>query len=76
LRITYVARDPVQHNTTLNWLSVSTRAYAVQSNSPLSSGPWVDVNVLGLGANNLTFFDNSTNGMDFYRVRAFRPLGP
>lgn len=76
LRITHIARDPVLHNSTLNWLSVSTRAYAVQSNSPLSSGPWIDVNVLGLGANNLTFFDNSTNGMDFYRVRAFRPLGP
>ena len=75
LRITYIARDPL-HNTTLNWLSVSTRAYAVQSNTPLSSSPWVDVNVLGLGANSLTFFDNSTNGTDFYRVRAFRPLGP
>lgn len=75
LRVTYVARDPL-HNTTLNWLSVSTRAYAVQTNSSLSSGPWVDVNVLGLGVNNLTFSDSSTNGMDFYRVRAFRPLGP
>lgn len=75
-RITYEAHDPVLHNTTLNWLSVPTRAYGVQSNTPLNSEPWVDVNVLGLGANNLTFFDNSTNGTDFYRVRAFRPLGP
>lgn len=76
LRITYVARDLTITNTTVNWLSVPSRAYVVQSETPLVSGTWADVSVLGLGADNLTFFDNATNGMDFYRVRAFRPLGP
>lgn len=75
LRITFVARDPALQNTTLDWLSVPTRAYAVQSRPSLSSGTWIDTSLLGLGANNLTFMDTSTN-TDFYRIRAFRPLGP
>lgn len=74
-QITYVAHDASQ-NTTLDWDSVPTRAYAVQSRTPLSSGTWVDLSVMGLGADTLMFFDSSTNGTDFYRVRAFRPLGP
>ncbi len=76
LRITFIARNPASTNTTLHWTSVATRSYIVQSSAPLNSGTWTDTAGFGLGLNSATFFDNSTNGTDFYRIRAFRPLGP
>ncbi|HEX4265350.1 MAG TPA: hypothetical protein VH597_13515 [Verrucomicrobiae bacterium] len=76
LRITSVARDSAAVKTSLQWTSVPTRAYTIQSRPDLILGSWADVADFGLGVNLATFNDGTTNGMDFYRVRAYRPLGP
>ena len=76
LRITYLGRNPATLDTTLDWSSVSTRFYAIQTNSALASGVWVDrVAFPYLGAN-YGFWYDATPTNNFYRVRAFRPLMP
>lgn len=76
LRITFAARDSIAPNTTLHWTSVPTRAYTIESRQDLVAGSWTDVVGFGLGANQATFDDGTTEGLDFYRIRAYRPLGP
>jgi hypothetical protein len=60
----------------LQWTSQPTRYYAIQARTALNAEPgWSDLYVLPwLGANNIAFDDS--NGREFYRLRAFRPLMP
>ena len=63
--------------TTLQWTSKPTRAYAVQESETLpDNSAWADVADYGLGANEATFKTGNTNGSEFYRIRASRPLFP
>jgi hypothetical protein len=75
-RITSFSRNPVAAYNSMNWSTVNTRFYAIQTNTTLASGPWVDrVEFPNPGANNGSWYDpNPTN--NFYRIRAFRPLMP
>jgi hypothetical protein len=77
LRITYVSRNGGSNNTTLHWTSKPTRSYAIQSSPSLSGGlAWLDAASAGFGANSATFSTGMTNRAEFYRIRAYRPLGP
>jgi sugar lactone lactonase YvrE len=63
--------------TTLQWSSKPSRDYAVQHRETLNnSSSWADVADYGLGANSATFNTGDTNGYEFYRIRAYRPLVP
>jgi hypothetical protein len=75
-RITYFSRNPATLNTTLDWNSVSTHFYAIQTNSALAPGVWADrVAFPYLGASSGAWYD-STPTNNFYRLRVFRPLMP
>ena len=64
-------------DTTLQWLSKPSRAYAVQYSVDLSaSSSWMDVADYGLGASQATFNTGQGNEHEFHRIRAFRPLIP
>ncbi len=78
LRITYAARDEATPaSMTLRWDSVPTRSYTIQSRASLSDMDlWTDLVSLGFGANTATFNVGATNQTEFYRIRAYRPLGP
>lgn len=78
LRITYVARGDVTPDfTTLHWTTVPTRFYTIQYRLGLDSGtPWADSIGFGFGGGSATFNTGHTNDYEFYRIRAFRPLGP
>jgi hypothetical protein len=78
LEITSIGRGTVTPgDTTLEWMSKPSRSYAVQYSEALGhSSPWTDVADYGLGADTATFNTGHTNGSEFYRIRAFRPLIP
>lgn len=78
LRITYVARGDVTPDfTTLHWTSEPTRFYTIEYRGTLNPADfWADSLTLPFGAGQATFNTGHTNAMEFYRVRAFRPLGP
>jgi hypothetical protein len=78
LHITYVARGDLAPNfTTLHWTSVPTRFYTIQYRQGLDAGsPWADSIGYGFGAGSSTFNTGHTNAFEFYRIRAYRPLGP
>ena len=78
LRITYIARGDVFPDfTTLHWTSKPTRAYTIQARPALNPGTlWMDSIGYGLGVSNSTFNTGTTNSLEFYRIRAYRPLGP
>lgn len=78
LRITYAARDEMMPDSmTLRWDSVPTRCYIIESRDSLGAmDSWTDLVGLGLGTNSATFNVGVTNQTEFYRVRAYRPLGP
>ncbi len=78
LRITYVAYgDLVPNSTTLHWTSVPTRSYTIQYRPGFDpSSSWADTFGLGFGAGSATFNTGHTNAFEFYRIRAYRPLGP
>jgi len=78
LHITYIAYgDVVPNFTTLHWTSVPTRFYTVQYRLALDTNSiWADSIGQGFGASSLTFNTGHTNAFEFYRVRAYRPLGP
>jgi hypothetical protein len=78
LRITYVAYGDVTPNfTTLHWTSVPTRFYTIQFRPTLdTNSAWVDSIGQGFGAASATFNTGHTNAFEFYRIRAYRPLGP
>jgi hypothetical protein len=69
-----LAGDP--NRIDIQWTSQPTRYYAIQSRATLDAGSvwWEWFQLPWLGANNV-FFDDS-NGQEFYRLRAFRPLMP
>ena len=76
LKITAIVRNPLANNSALNWNSVATRYYAVQTNSSLTTGAWGDFSAPAiLGWNNASFSD-ATPTNRFYRLRAYRPLTP
>jgi streptogramin lyase len=63
--------------TTLDWSSKPTRAYAAQYRETLDTNTsWADAAEYGLGTATATFNTGFTNGHEFYRIRAFRPLIP
>jgi Bacterial TSP3 repeat len=78
LRITSATYgDVVPNFTTLHWTSVPTRFYTIQYRLGLDAGsPWSDSIGSGFGASSSTFNTGHTNTYEFYRVRAYRPLGP
>lgn len=78
LRITYVGYGDVSPNfTTLHWTSVPTRYYTIQSRLGLDTNSvWADAIGYGFGAASSTFNTGHSNGVEFYRIRAYRPLGP
>ncbi len=78
LRITYAARDEMTPDSmTLHWDSVPTRCYTIESRDSLGAmDSWTDLVSLGLGSNSATFNVGVTNQTEFYRIRAYRPLGP
>ncbi|MEI6078928.1 MAG: thrombospondin type 3 repeat-containing protein, partial [Verrucomicrobiota bacterium] len=76
LKITYFSRDPVAAYNTMNWSGVSTRFYAIQTNSTPTSGVWADrVAFTTPWVISASWFDTTANN-NFYRIRAFRPLTP
>lgn len=76
LRITYFNRDPAAAYNGMTWNAVNTRFYAVQTNSSLTSGVWLDRMAFPfLGANNGSWYDPTPTD-NYYRIRAFRPLTP
>lgn len=76
LKITSIVRNVPAHSTALNWNSVATRYYTVQTNNNLSSGAWGDVYAPAtLGLNNAINSDLIVTNC-FYRIRAYRPLMP
>jgi hypothetical protein len=78
LRITYVGYGDVSPNsTTLHWTSVPTRFYTIQYRLALdTNSAWTDSVGYGFGASSSTFNTGHTNAFEFYRIRAYRPLGP
>jgi hypothetical protein len=78
LRITYVGYSDVTPNfTTLHWTAVPSRFYAIQYRLGLDTNSvWTDSLGYGFGANSATFNTGHTNAFEFYRIRAYRPLGP
>lgn len=78
LRITSFHRglggDPDRIN--MQWTSQPTRYYAIQVRPTLDAGSvwWEWFQLPWLGADNVVFDDS--NGQEFYRLRAFRPLMP
>lgn len=78
LRITYVGYGDVSPNfTTLHWTSVPTRFYTIQYRLGLDTNSvWADSIGYGFGASSSTFNTGHTNAFEFYRIRAYRPLGP
>ncbi len=78
LRITYVARDETTPDSvTLRWESVPTRCYTIQTRDSLDAmHAWTDLVSLGLGADSATFSVGASKQTEFYRLRAYRPLGP
>jgi len=78
LRITYIGYGDVSPNfTTLHWTSVPTRFYTIQYRLGLdNSSAWTDSTAYGFGVGSFTFNTGHTNAFEFYRIRAYRPLGP
>ncbi len=78
LRITSVARGDVTPNsTTLHWTTVPSRFYTIQYRPSLDpSSLWTDSVGYGFGVGSSTFNTGHTNDFEFYRIRAYRPLGP
>lgn len=76
LRITTITYGTAPNYVTLQWNSVPTRFYAIQWSPALGgTNQFSDYALLPfLGANNAGFNDSNTN--NFFRIRAFRPLGP
>ena len=77
LRITTFSHGtPTPTYTMLWWTSKPTRKYEVQRRSTLGpTGFWQNIFTLpSLGADNVGF--DQTDGTNFYRIRAFRPLAP
>ena len=76
LKITYFNRDPATAYNTMNWSGVSTRFYAIQTNSTLASGAWADrVAFTTPWIISASWVDNTSTN-NFYRIRAYRPLTP
>ena len=78
LRITYIDRGRTfPDNTTLRWTSKPTRYYTIQYRPMVEPGSvWTDSIGYGFGVSNSTFNTGYTNALEFYRIRAYRPLGP
>jgi hypothetical protein len=61
----------------LRWTSEPTRFCIVQYREILGgASSWTDALGVGFGGNTATFNTGHTNAIEFYRVRAYRPLGP
>jgi hypothetical protein len=77
LRITYVGYGDVTPNsTTLHWTPLATRFVTIQYRSLDTNSVWKDTSVYGFGVGSSTFNTGHTNAFEFYRIRAYRPLGP
>jgi hypothetical protein len=78
LRITYVARgDVLPDFTTLRWTAKPTRFYTIQYRPTVNPGDsWLDSIGYGFGVSNSTFNTSGPTNAEFYRIRAYRPIGP
>jgi hypothetical protein len=77
LHITYVAYgDVTPHFTTLHWTPLTTRFTTIQYRSLDTNSVWTDAISYGFGVGSSTFKTGNTNAYEFYRIRAYRPLGP
>lgn len=81
LKITSVASAPGNPNVTLTWTTHATRCYFLQKRADLNIGSiWLDSGLAAItpDAGTTTTRTISDGGfpMRFYRVDAFRPLGP
>lgn len=76
LRITYFARNPATFINTMYWNGLSSRFYAVQTNTDLANGIWADRVAFTIpGASSMVGADITPTNC-FYRLRVFRPLMP
>ena len=79
LAITNIVATLGGTNVSLTWKSVLTRCYYIQKRLDLTATNWFDSG-LGLvgpdGASTMRTITDTNAPMRFYRVQAFRPLGP
>ena len=76
LKITSFTRNAATANNSMIWNGVSTRFYAIQTNSVLASGAWVDRAAFTVPGIVSASWTDATPTNNFYRIRAFRPLIP
>ena len=76
LKITSFTRNAATANNSMNWSGVSTRFYAIQTNSVLASGAWVDRAAFTVPGIISASWTDTTPTNNFYRIRAYRPLTP
>ena len=76
LKITAFTRNAATANNSMNWSGVSTRFYAIQTNSVLASGAWVDRAAFTVPGIISASWTDTTPTNNFYRIRAYRPLTP
>jgi hypothetical protein len=80
LRITAITAPSPGTAVNLTWNSVSNRCYLVQETLNLIGSPlWYDSGLLAISPDGLTttrLVTNTNAAIRFYRVQAFRPLGP
>ena len=76
LKITSFTRNPATANNSMVWNGVSTRFYAIQTNSVLATGAWVDRAAFTVPGIISASWTDTTPTNNFYRIRAYRPLTP
>jgi hypothetical protein len=80
LRITAISAQPFGSSVTLTWTSVSNRFYLVQKELSLPGPGWFDSGLSTIapdvGLTTTRLISDTNSPARFYRVQAFRPLGP
>jgi hypothetical protein len=79
LKITDFNNSPGGTTASLTWSSVLTRYYSIQETTDLDFPVWTTNNVgviVPIGSSTTRAFSDSAATNRFYRVQAFRPLGP
>jgi len=79
LRITAITAPSPGTSVNLTWNSVSNRLYLVQETLNLVGAAWYDSGIPAItpdGSSTTRLVTNTNTAIRFYRVQAFRPLGP
>ena len=66
------ARTAITNTSSLVIISQPGSYYLTQNHS----SAWADSTAYGFGVGSFTFNTGHTNAFEFYRIRAYRPLGP